>query len=390
MTKLDAVTLDFVIDVIELVSMLLMIVVWQVNRRLPGTAFWALAAALYAPGGLLSDIATSSGVNTNLDLTIFNVLTFVANLCLLEGILRFRAIADDTLRLRKYYGLFFFIVYLSLSYFYVDMPLQRRLFICPISITVLFSSVLALLWRARGPEIVVNSVISLFFLVMIAAETGRWWITLHLGNISLADQHPWMNLYLLSSIMFVMGWTYGLSIACSFRVQTIMLTMAREDALTQLPNRRYVDEIINLAIKQSRRSGVGFGVILIDLNKFKMVNDELGHSVGDGLLVEVAKRLRSFRRDTDFIGRIGGDEFIAITRNVEKAQVMLRIMQRLRSTLDGVATVRGQHLFISSSMGAAFWPDDGELEQNLLHTADQRMYQDKAEQKSCWPDVNRA
>ena len=234
---------------------------------------------------------------------------------------------------------------------------------------VLLFTIVALLWKVSRSEWMVNGVISLIFMLMLVSEMGRWW-----GNV-------FKQLHVFIYVIFVMSWTFGLSIACSFRVQHIMSSMAREDVLTGLPNRRYIDEMIDAAINQSLRASIGFGIVLMDLNGFKKINDEYGHSVGDDVLIEVATRLRQFRRDTDFIGRLGGDEFIAITRNVEKADAMFHIVQRLRHALDGVAMIQGQSRMISASMGAAFWPDDGELMQNLLRAADQRMYEDKARQK---------
>ena len=391
MIKLDAVTMDFVVDLIEIVSMFLMLVVWRVNRRLPGTSYWALAAALYAPSDLLADIVINAGNGgyavhdgssaAAWSLAGLNWVNFVAYLALVEGVCQFRGSSGDRRVLRRGFFLTLLILYGVLSIGLMHDPLQRRLISGAFVMVVLLCTILALLWNARRSEFVVNGVISLFFVLMLFGEAGLWWTTFELGELALVANSPFMTVYLFITVTFVMGWTYGLSIACSFRVQHIMSSMAREDALTGLPNRRYVDEMIDAAINQSLRTSIGFGVVLIDLNKFKAVNDEYGHAVGDDLLIEVATRLRLFRRDTDFIGRLGGDEFIAITRNVEKAEAMSQIVLRLRNTLDGFATLRGQQLMISASMGAAFWPDDGELEQNLLHTADQRMYLDKASQK---------
>ena len=157
-------------------------------------------------------------------------------------------------------------------------------------------------------------------------------------------------------------------------VQQRLTYLARYDALTDLPNRRYLadslDTAINEAAAQSRRAGVMF----IDLDHFKKVNDMLGHGVGDQLLVLAAKRLQACARDKDLVARMGGDEFALILPDTVGDADVAALCTAIIDALAAPFVLQGQQLFVSASIGIARSPEDGVDAEALLKSADTAMY----------------
>ena len=149
------------------------------------------------------------------------------------------------------------------------------------------------------------------------------------------------------------------------------------DSLTNLPNRRLFFDRLQQAMLDAVRADRKFAVLMMDLNLFKLVNDNYGHEIGDKLLVEVARRLQQHMRDSDTIARLGGDEFAAIlssTEHVEGAQVVAnKIEQALREPF----LIDTNLIQIGTSIGISIFPEHGELSQALLKHADLAMYNGK-------------
>jgi diguanylate cyclase (GGDEF)-like protein len=149
--------------------------------------------------------------------------------------------------------------------------------------------------------------------------------------------------------------------------------LVRRDPLTGLGNRRALDEQVEYELQRARRSGLGMAVVSLDLNGFKALNDELGHSAGDDLLRHVADLLRGAVRESDTVVRQGGDEFCVLlpetdAARAEKLSETLRAAVR-RASPDGYP--------ISTGVGIAVFPTDGESPAALLRVADARLIQDK-------------
>jgi len=149
--------------------------------------------------------------------------------------------------------------------------------------------------------------------------------------------------------------------------------MAFYDALTGLANRRLLRERVEEAISAD---GNGFAFIYIDLNRFKNVNDTLGHDVGDALLVQVAKRLSQETSQGDLLSRLGGDEFAVLARR-ENEEAVLELAQRLVDSLRPPFTIDKHHIHVSGSAGIALYPQDGTTFEQLLRHADIAMYRAK-------------
>ena len=153
--------------------------------------------------------------------------------------------------------------------------------------------------------------------------------------------------------------------------------MAHHDVLTGLPNRTLLTDRVEQAITRARRSDGKLAVLFLDLDRFKNVNDSLGHSVGDQLLQAVAARLASCLREGDTAARLGGDEFIISLPDVSNGAEAALVAARILDELGKPFTVSGHRLPADVSIGIALYPDDGDCAQTLLRNADTAMYHAK-------------
>lgn len=151
---------------------------------------------------------------------------------------------------------------------------------------------------------------------------------------------------------------------------------ARTDELTALPNRRSVFEALD-ALDDRLAAGTRIAVLLLDLDRFKEINDSLGHAVGDALLRQVGPRLRAHLRDGDVLARLGGDEFVVLAEDLD-ADAALRLAERLREQLQRPFALSGMGLTVDASVGIAVGPGDSASAVELLQLADLAMYSAKA------------
>jgi diguanylate cyclase (GGDEF)-like protein len=168
------------------------------------------------------------------------------------------------------------------------------------------------------------------------------------------------------------------------QVERELSLLARHDSLTGLPNRRHFDEQFAQALARQRRSGKPMVVVYLDIDRFKEINDRLGHATGDVVLREFARRLREGVYDTDFVVRLGGDEFIVLIENVDTPQFIPLIAGKLQAAIaPAIATEHGE-LFVTSSIGIAHCPKSDRSEEELIKLADSALYQAKAAGRNTW------
>lgn len=153
-----------------------------------------------------------------------------------------------------------------------------------------------------------------------------------------------------------------------------LISMANTDPVTGLYNNRFLHKILGLELKRSKRYGMPLSIIFIDLNDFKNINDQMGHSIGDVVLRKVAERLLESVRATDVLARYGGDEFVLLLpqTNFSSSNLIINRMQEVVYNLDLPGGAR-----IGLSFGIAGYPDDSENADQLLNIADRRMYENK-------------
>jgi diguanylate cyclase (GGDEF)-like protein/PAS domain S-box-containing protein len=154
---------------------------------------------------------------------------------------------------------------------------------------------------------------------------------------------------------------------------------ANYDALTGLANRNLLSDRLRVAIANASRSGKMVGILLHDLDNFKVVNDSLGHDAGDALLKVVAQRMRAVVRETDTVARLGGDEFVIVLPDMEHCNEAMVVASKLLGELSQPFTVDQQQVYVSASIGVSLFPRDGEQEQTLLKNVDLAMYRAKRE-----------
>ena len=152
---------------------------------------------------------------------------------------------------------------------------------------------------------------------------------------------------------------------------------AYHDTLTGLANRVTFDNHLQLAIEQSQRYDRQLAVLFLDLDRFKFVNDTLGHAIGDSLLVEVAERFSTCMRASDTLARLGGDEFAVLLMDIKTTGEAVDVAQKLRKIIAEPIEVDGFSLHPSTSIGISLFPDDGDSAETILKNADTAMYRSK-------------
>lgn len=154
--------------------------------------------------------------------------------------------------------------------------------------------------------------------------------------------------------------------------------IAYQDHLTGLPNRLQLKTRLEQALSWAQREKIGVAVLFIDMDRFKIINDTLGHRFGDGLLVEIARRLEGVVRQSDVVARLGGDEFVVVLVGVENAGYVAYATERIRDMLGQTYQVEGHELHSTPSIGIALFPSDGDTVDALMKNADAAMYHAKA------------
>jgi diguanylate cyclase (GGDEF)-like protein len=155
--------------------------------------------------------------------------------------------------------------------------------------------------------------------------------------------------------------------------------LAYHDTLTGLPNRQLFLDRLNLAISHAHRSQRRLAVFFLDLDRFKVINDSLGHAIGDRLLQSISRRLTGLLREGDTVTRIGGDEFTILVPHLQHSDDAIVVARKVRDALKHPIEIDGRELYVSTSIGISLYPNDGEDANALLRNADAAMYRAKAQ-----------
>jgi diguanylate cyclase (GGDEF)-like protein len=157
--------------------------------------------------------------------------------------------------------------------------------------------------------------------------------------------------------------------------------MSSHDSLTGLFNRHYLNEYQTMVLAMAKRNNRQVGIMSMDLNHFKNINDTYGHNVGDLVLVETARVLKHSTRTNEAAFRLGGDEFLIIMPDIEDRTVLQQARERLANSFENEFQLVDYPIKIAVSIGTALFPEDGDDIDILLQIADEEMYADKKEQK---------
>lgn len=210
------------------------------------------------------------------------------------------------------------------------------------------------------------------------------WGVLFLPGSVVATTYTTFSGFLAFVLMFGIGlgvviWLLEDEHARATAIASEVQALAFHDPLTGLPTRKLLLDHLSLAIPQARRDRAQLGLFFIDLDRFKNINDSLGHSAGDKLLQAVAGRIKGALREADTVARMGGDEFVVLTPDIHGVDDAVHVAQKLRDAIREPVQIEGRELFVSASMGIALYPNDGEMAETLLKNADTAMYRAKAQ-----------
>lgn len=161
-----------------------------------------------------------------------------------------------------------------------------------------------------------------------------------------------------------------------------VLYLATHDGLTGLPNRAMFSQLLNIEIESARRYERKFAVLFIDLDRFKTINDTLGHQAGDAVLKEISGRLTASVRAGDVVARLGGDEFVVMVQEVNEIGQVAAVARKILSAAIKPMTIAGQECRVTASVGIAMYPSHAQDEQSLMKNADLAMYLAKEEGKN--------
>lgn len=154
------------------------------------------------------------------------------------------------------------------------------------------------------------------------------------------------------------------------------------DPLTNLPNRLFFKEQLRQALMLSKRNQQKLAVLFVDLDDFKKINDQFGHTVGDEYLCKVANLMKAQLRESDIVSRFGGDEFVLQLSNIQSKEAVLEFSKQLLFELEtSMIQIENNQLFAKASIGCAIYPDDGLEPESLIQYADEKMYEVKAKRK---------
>jgi len=160
-------------------------------------------------------------------------------------------------------------------------------------------------------------------------------------------------------------------------MEQLLADMATHDFLTELPNRVLLIDRFEVALAQAQRKDYKLAIMSLDLDRFKEVNDTMGHNVGDEVLKRIAKKLALTVRSSDTVGRLGGDEFLLLLQEIHDIEDATTIADKIVHSFKEPITVEGHDLYLTGSMGIAICPDDGNDLETLMKKSDASMYYSK-------------
>src|SRR5450830_1091435 len=317
---LDRGTFSVVAVSLKKKTLLVMYTVWRINRQVPGLRWWMASSATTSLGFLAIPLALGAGWSFSQALVVNHAAGLTTLMLLLQGCLRFRGhpAADHWPR-----ALWVLVpaALLSSVLHHAHAVLRYQIHDA-VSVLLLVLSAWVMCRHSRPEERLVHRVSGFFLLLMAVAMATRWVLACLAPDDQSIQEHLFQGVLYLMLVLFIVGWTYSISLACYQQAQSRVLALARE-------------------VARWERSQQAFGLVMADLNGFKQVNDRLGHDAGDAVLIEVARRLRE--------------------------------------TLNGpMRLASGASVDIEVSLGLACWPQDATQPGDLVKVADLRMYAEKA------------
>ncbi len=208
-----------------------------------------------------------------------------------------------------------------------------------------------------------------------------------IGHLSVMDDKPMLDRQRTLSVLKIFAARAGAELERK-RNESLIRNMAYHDALTGLPNRILLNDRLEMALAQAQRSQSLLAVLFLDFDHFKMVNDNLGHDVGDQVLKGIASRLKKCLRNQDTVARLGGDEFILLLSEINSPLDADNLAKKLLHVTRKPLIIHEHELSITLSIGVSLYPRDGETSTELMKHADEALYLAKNRGKNCYQFFN--
>lgn len=219
-------------------------------------------------------------------------------------------------------------------------------------------------------------------LVEVSVPGGKWVIALAMQP----ERYEYLNTLLLGLLFLLIAIILSSGAVLILRQRDQLKRLALYDGLTGLPNRHLIEDRFDLALAMRPRSRTGVCALLfVDLDGFKNINDQFGHKAGDAVLQEVARRLQQMVRQSDTVGRWGGDEMLILLVDTERARLS-SLLEQCRRAMEKPIQFAGSQLVVGASIGLAIAPDDGDTLDDLIRAADHRMYENKTQRRASGSD----
>ena len=342
----------------------------------PSLSWWILAMVAHPLGfllialrGLISDWWTSVLANT---LIAISFAAFAIALRIFNG---------SPQRRERLYSLVAATSLLATYYSYVDNNLPLRIGAISVVFALLLGSSARAIYRRGQPLNAITHVTGGLFAIGTAVMAYRGVVYLFLPQLipgSVFVVTPLQILaYALGGLLPVVS-TIGFLLMCTEYNQQELAKAARLDYLTGICNRRAIEDLAGRSIASSRRHGVPLAMMIVDVDYFKRINDEFGHEGGDEALVETVRRIRESLRSEDLVGRLGGEEFVAVMPNTDGIAA-LAAAERMRCAFSGEPMhIGGGEVTITVSVGVAVLDAQDQQYSHLLRRADRAMYAAKS------------
>jgi len=354
-----------------------MAVIWKQNRdRFQGLSCWFSGLALQAAGSILTIFA---GIIPDLiSMTLANTIVLCGAIIVLNGLGLFTG-----KKVSQVHNIVILVIYAGLSAYFnsVNADIRYRGILVSIMIMIYtFQSSWLLLKRVDPDLRPITRLAGILFAIYAAFNLAR------IISISISPAQS-NNIYeggvvmaaaMTGYILLNICVTISLILMVSMRLQHELLQAATHDELTGLPNRRIFYDRFSMAVAFAQRNRKRFALMSLDLDKFKAVNDTLGHNMGDKLLTAIAARLSSSVRKSDTVARIGGDEFVILMSDVEDSAAAGKAAENLLGYFRKPFVIDGRNLNVSISIGVAVFPDDGSDMEEIMKASDHSLYSAKA------------
>lgn len=372
MLHFDLYTLSIATIVNLLLTSFAMLMFWSVNRGFAGIKGYCIANFLVC-GGFLLLIVSAIQPGRKIILAAHFML-FAGALLLLHSIRTFRLLTRIPIYVTAAAGAVFTLLIAYWLFGHDDMN-ARAVVASPVFALISIWSAFSMAVGAPPKDRSVYWSTAGFFCLHALSLTIRAAHAIS-GNL-IADEFATKALDLMSLVtlnLAVTGCAFGLSTAIALRCRHETELLAHYDPLTRLPNRRLFEDRLDQAYRKAVRLGTGIAIVYCDLDRFKEVNDAMGHGAGDEVLRLSARRLGEAVHESACLARIGGDEFLLLLEDVNSRDEVFTVMERMKLAMSQEIILSGHRLVLNISCGHALFPDDVKSAHDLIRQADIAMY----------------